>query len=255
MIVMIDNIKGIITCLTEEVIGNIERIVLTDHAEDRWNERIGPYARKAQLNRLLTDLHNLGRIRYYQDFGVIDNEIVFHFSIEHKRNKVAIIQTFLGRISLKPLLEDVENIRNRYVYLYVEPEILQKQKLPQLSSIEMQQLEEIQEQISFDLIEDTEQHSISNERYTLMKKEVEEGLRKIQKQKKRAEREKLRKAHKAEWKEKRLQFQEKMLEIRIKKMKQQINMKCSAYSSLANRNLTALAQEDILKQTEEMKVS
>lgn len=252
---MVDKVKGMITSLTEEVIGNIERIVLTDHAEGRWNERVGPYARKAQLNRLLTDLHNLGRIRYYEDFGVIDNEIVFHFSIEHKRNKVAIIQTFLGRISLKPLLEDVKNIRNRYVYLHVEPEVLKEQKLPQLSFIENQQLGEIHEQISFDSMDKQEQLSLSDKRYTLMKRQVEEGIKRKQRQKKRAERERVRKAQKLAWQDKRSQLQEKLLEIRMKKMEQQINMKCSAYSSLANRNLSALAQEDILKISDKAKVS
>lgn len=255
LIRMFEKVKGMITSLTEEVIGNIERIVLTDHAENRWNERVGPYARKSQLNRMLTNLHNLGRIRYYEDFGVVDNEIVFHFSIEHKRNKVAIVQTFLGRISLKPLLEDVKNIRNRYVYLFVEPEILQEQRIPQLSTAENQQLVEIHEQISFDSMTPVEQLTLSNERYNFMKRELEEGLKRNKRQKQRAEREKVRKAQKEIWKDKRIRLQEKILEIKMKKMEQQIHMKCSAYSSLAKRNLSAQAQEEIAKSFEGIKVS
>lgn len=140
---MSHEIKGTIKNINEEILSNIEKVILTDFAEEQWNQRIGPSAKKEQLNSLLTDLHKSKEIHYHKNFGVIDNDIVFRFYIQHKQNKVAVIDTFYGRISLKPLLNDLENIENRYVYLSIEPDILSKQIFPQPSRTKVKAAEEL----------------------------------------------------------------------------------------------------------------
>ncbi|MFC7373063.1 hypothetical protein ACFQPF_15590 [Fictibacillus iocasae] len=79
---------------------------MTNHAVDRWNERIGPLTVQSFLEGMLAALWSEpDRILFLDNHvGVIDHEIVFTFEIsKHKM----IVTTFYGRISLHPALQSV----------------------------------------------------------------------------------------------------------------------------------------------------
>ncbi|SGI84674.1 Uncharacterised protein [Mycobacterium tuberculosis] len=46
---MSHEIKGTIKNINEEILSNIEKVILTDFAEEQWNQRIGPSAKKEQF--------------------------------------------------------------------------------------------------------------------------------------------------------------------------------------------------------------
>lgn len=94
--------KGIIKPSVRYVFPSSLSIILTKHATERWNERVGPNQSKTQISDLLHQLHQLNRIEYFNHkskVGLIDEEIVFIYE-KIGLNKIVIL-TFYGRISIK----------------------------------------------------------------------------------------------------------------------------------------------------------
>lgn len=214
----------------------INEFIFTEHAVIRWNERIGPYSSWQELNNLALNLYLLGRIRFIDDLGVIDDEIVFCYSINSQRE--VIIQTVLGRLSLKPLLYELDNIRNRYVYLDVPEEVLQEQSLPIINEWERQQLKEIKEQIRYEQLSEIEKKVFLKQEKE-MQKNVEVKLNKIKRKKERKER---KQQQLAQRKQNQRKNQELLERVQERKMKQRLTLKCSAYSSMVGQDLSSLIQ-------------
>lgn len=87
-------------------------VIISNHALERWNERIGPMIEHKTLIYTFLRLHKQGRIQYYKGetlLGVIDNEIVFVYE-KNSLNEIAIL-TFIGRISVKPKLRNLNNFK------------------------------------------------------------------------------------------------------------------------------------------------
>lgn len=241
--------------LYKETINQVDNIVFTYHAEQRWNERVGPNASLFQLNELITDLKLLGRISFFEDFGVIDDEIVFHFAQDNDSPTTLVIQTLLGRISLKPLIREFEHIRNRYVYLDVPSEIIDEQHLPTISEHEREQLKEIKDQLRFNQMSVEERMTSFEKECINFYRTVTLQLKKAQRRKEIEEKKQLRLEQKALYKNKRSKYQEVLERVQIQKMKQRMNMKCSVYSSMVERDLTEVAQRSIDDKLKDMKVS
>ncbi|GGG17832.1 hypothetical protein [Paenibacillus abyssi] len=89
----------------------IKKIHLTKHAKDRWDSRVGPAnIEEADLTERITTMSlDLGRIELLsKECGLIDNDIVF---IYEKHNDQMNIVTFYGRISHRPALHDVKQLK------------------------------------------------------------------------------------------------------------------------------------------------
>ncbi|MFS0876851.1 hypothetical protein [Solibacillus isronensis] len=114
------------------------------HAFGRWNERIGPFATYDQLANLIKYIcmYEPSRVEMYNakqlngtkfQYFILDKDIVAIFTIE---NDVLVIQTYLGRLSLKPQLQSVAELYDFIVTerdntdLNVPTEVLQLQHLP-----------------------------------------------------------------------------------------------------------------------------
>lgn len=116
--------------------GGILDIEVDSHAFERWNQRVGPFT----TNEILTNvfrvaiLINPNRIRVLdRNLAILDNEIVFSFEF---KDSILIVTTFFGRVSLKPLLLNVDTLR-RYnsqykeeVVLEIDSSVISKQRLP-----------------------------------------------------------------------------------------------------------------------------
>lgn len=114
----------------------ITEVEVDSHALERWNQRVGPIA----LNEVLTNMFrvavliNPNRILLMErGLAILDNEIVFSFECKDCVFKVT---TFFGRISLKPLLSNVDILRKynlRYqeeIDLVIESTVINQQVLP-----------------------------------------------------------------------------------------------------------------------------
>lgn len=111
-------------------------ITLDYHAWSRWNQRISPYLNWKELKQYLQILQRFGRIQLHKEgWGWIDQEIVFGYKLAGKRLQ---IQTFLGRVSIHPLLANYSQLlrynynQNDKVNLHVPFAILKHQKPPAL---------------------------------------------------------------------------------------------------------------------------
>lgn len=88
-------------------------VIISNHALERWNERIGPMIEHKTLYYYFLQLHKQRRIQYYKGrtlLGVIDNEIVFVY--EKKSWDKIVILTFAGRVSVKTKLRNLSNYNN-----------------------------------------------------------------------------------------------------------------------------------------------
>ena len=129
---------------------SIKKIVLTNHAFLRWCQRIAPKADRYFLNTLFLDLLRLKRIRFIdEDTAIIDEDIIFNFLYDSKDKDILVVQTFIGRVSLKTLIMNKEYVQNRYVFLNVEKNIIAKQKIPSITKYERLQIDETNEQLHF----------------------------------------------------------------------------------------------------------
>lgn len=136
----------------------IKKIAFSNHAVERWNERVGPRANKFSLNALLLDLLRLKRIRFINhDMAIIDDDIMFYYTYNGKDTSTIVIQTFIGRISLKPLITNREYVENRYVFLDVPASVIVNQKFPEITKYQRMQIDETNEQLHFNTLPQEEQ--------------------------------------------------------------------------------------------------
>lgn len=90
------------------------KVVITEHAVDRWNERVGPFMGKQELTRLFNHLVAVSFYRFHEvlkDEGVwlLDNDILFAWN--SFGNELQIV-TFFGRKSQNPALQNIRQLRN-----------------------------------------------------------------------------------------------------------------------------------------------
>ncbi|SHE93794.1 TPR repeat [Seinonella peptonophila] len=111
------------------------KVLLTDHALERWNERVGPILTMKDLRPLLQILVEANRMDIFASrLGVIDHDIVFAYRLERKNRLV--ITTFFGRISLKPGMMDAEDVKwsitkyRDHISLKVDADMIKQQSLP-----------------------------------------------------------------------------------------------------------------------------
>ncbi|MFJ7982258.1 hypothetical protein ACIQ1D_18530 [Lysinibacillus xylanilyticus] len=111
-------------------------VKVDSHAFERWNQRVGPITTDEILTNIfrVAILINPNRVRVLdRGLAILDEEVVFSFEFEDSILKVT---TFFGRISLKPLLLNVDTLRRynqRYseeVDLSIDSEVINQQGLP-----------------------------------------------------------------------------------------------------------------------------
>ena len=111
-------------------------VVVDSHAYERWNQRVGPITPSEILTNIfkVAVLINPNRIHVLdRELAILDNDIVFSFEFE---NSILKVTTFFGRISLKPLLSNVDILRrynvhyNEEVDLHIDNCVIDKQVLP-----------------------------------------------------------------------------------------------------------------------------
>lgn len=96
-----------ITNMHNEKLKEITSISITNHAWQRWNERVSKIIPSfEQLHAYLSNcIIHLGRIRFLNPyFASIDEDIIFYYEI--KDHQLFII-SFYGRVTIKPGLSDV----------------------------------------------------------------------------------------------------------------------------------------------------
>lgn len=129
---------------------DVAKIKLTDHAVDRWNDRVGPIVSKEQLRELFDQIERHPSICQFMkkvttdttNVMIIDDDIValYEYSQSAKtKEKYMNIVTFFGRISLNHLLVDIGTTL-RYlrrskdvINLHVPLEDVKKQTLPSVA--------------------------------------------------------------------------------------------------------------------------
>jgi hypothetical protein len=107
---------------------------IDSHAYERWTERISPCPSLSLLRIRLQQLLHLGRITLSpKGWGFIDQDILFGYKIIDDK---LIIQTFLGRVSLVPALNNYKAVR-RFIStqhdrldLTIAPHVLNQQHPP-----------------------------------------------------------------------------------------------------------------------------
>lgn len=113
----------------------ITSVLINGHTVQRWNERVGPSLDKEQLEELFNDLIKIPyRITTLSDdIAVIDDEIVFIYKFNEDQ---LVILTIYGRISLKPSLQSLNELR-RFNYqqydrlnLSISRDVLERQFPP-----------------------------------------------------------------------------------------------------------------------------
>lgn len=113
-----------------------QSLTLTEHALQRWNERIGPNVRYDELENRLHSIVLLQPWRIHKvahNIWTIDEDIVF---IANMDNGHFTIVTFLGRIMLKPVLKNIKALQGYVTYkrdrlnLVVSEDVVAQQSLP-----------------------------------------------------------------------------------------------------------------------------
>jgi hypothetical protein len=88
------------------------RLVMSDHTEERWNERVGPIADLSSLISLFEYVLTYEPYRLdfvTEEFAYLDDDICFCYGIE---DNAFIIRTFYGRASLIPSLSQIAKMKN-----------------------------------------------------------------------------------------------------------------------------------------------
>lgn len=112
-------------------------IKISNHALERWNERVGPIIDMETLLLILNNLfehapHRLNKLA--NRLGCIDDDIIFAYDYDHTGQFC--ITTFYGRKSLSPSLNHPDYLRHynlkhkNYVTLSISSHILQNQHIP-----------------------------------------------------------------------------------------------------------------------------
>ncbi len=118
----------------------IKSVVINFHNVIRWNERVGPAINGEELENLFNDLIKIPyRITTLSDdIAVIDDEVVFIYKFI---NDKLVIPTIYGRISLKPSLQGLSELK-RFNYqqydklnLSLPKDILEKQYAPPVPDV------------------------------------------------------------------------------------------------------------------------
>ncbi|MFY0521090.1 hypothetical protein ACOMCU_25180 [Lysinibacillus sp. UGB7] len=116
--------------------GIIDVVIDSPHAFERWNLRVGPITTEGIITNIfrMAILTQPNRIRVLEkELAILDDEFVFSFRFE---NSIFTITTFYGRISLLPMLSNVDVLRkynlhfNEQINLNVDINTLNRQKLP-----------------------------------------------------------------------------------------------------------------------------
>lgn len=137
-----DSMKELVLGAGKNKIGS-GRIVVTDHAFQRWGERVSiPSLNRQGLQTKLNFLHgHLGRIELHPNgVGEIDREILFTYRVE---NDDVIITTFYGRLSQIHPLHQFEALRSYnahsddFVGLSLSSELLRTLPEPPVPAIRM----------------------------------------------------------------------------------------------------------------------
>lgn len=114
----------------------IIEIEVDSHALERWNQRVGPIATDEILTNIfrVAILINPNRIEVLErGLAILDNEVVFSFEI---KDSILKITTFFGRISLKPILLNVDTLRKynfrsqEEIDLVIDENVINQQVLP-----------------------------------------------------------------------------------------------------------------------------
>lgn len=102
------------------------------HILQRWNERVGTNITSShQLQQLIMRLYQLHRIEFFKpNIGLIDSDILFYYRLDE--NYQLIIFTFLGRISLNPLLDEYELFSAHQIKMNINMEVVQENYIPVL---------------------------------------------------------------------------------------------------------------------------
>ncbi len=111
-------------------------VVIDPHSHERWNSRVGPITTKEIITNVfkMAILIQPNRVQVLEkELAILDDEFVFSFKFE---NAILTITTFFGRISLNPMLSNVDTLR-RYnthfkeeITLDIDVNILIQQELP-----------------------------------------------------------------------------------------------------------------------------
>ncbi|MNY85685.1 hypothetical protein D3C78_18850 [compost metagenome] len=136
---------------------NVQEVVIPHHAVSQWNDRVGPTLDAEQIKTIVE-----GYLREYDRIEIIgrgcmilDNEIVVACSLNTQ--KVLVVETCFGRISLVPFLLDhdslssfmhrqrkgsglrnsqlVRNVKREGINLTQDKETLEKQIVPEFSRV------------------------------------------------------------------------------------------------------------------------
>lgn len=123
---------------TQRELSNTRRIIVTDHAFERWNERIGPQVSSPVILRHF--VNSLVQYKYriilspQYESGKIDGDIFFSYAKDD--NGDIVITTFYGRLSLNPVLQginclnEVQSILGDRVNLDMNSDTLYQQEFP-----------------------------------------------------------------------------------------------------------------------------
>lgn len=87
----------------------LSKIYVSQHAWERWNTRVNlDIPSKEELVNYLHESLTLGRIKFLNnDFGLLNNDIVFHYYPGVKECKIS---SFYGRISEFPALAEINSL-------------------------------------------------------------------------------------------------------------------------------------------------
>lgn len=117
---------------------------ISAHAYERWNTRVGPIVEKSTLQPLLSSILMLQPWRFRkmnENIWVLDEDILFVVDLTSEQMKIV---TFLGRISLNPVLQNL-----RAVYSYVNNEHDRIDLQQQLEQLQLQALPILPKRIAY----------------------------------------------------------------------------------------------------------
>ncbi|WML46737.1 hypothetical protein RCG23_13910 [Neobacillus sp. PS3-34] len=124
--------------LVGKVRNSFSEVKISEHAFERWNQRVGPFfTRVEKLERLVFALLSLPlRIEWLSpSLGIIDSDILF---IYEAREETLLIKTFYGRCSFHPSLYQFPVLKKYNLHelekinLSLPPNILEQQVAPVL---------------------------------------------------------------------------------------------------------------------------
>lgn len=119
-----------------KLLNGIKEVEVDFHALERWNQRVGPIITHEVLTNIfkVAILINPDRILVLErGLAILDNEIVFSFEV---KDSLLTVTTFFGRISLNPVLLNVDTLRKYNLHsqeeinLVIDDKVIEQQELP-----------------------------------------------------------------------------------------------------------------------------